>query len=225
MFSRGVRDVIAVVSAKGGVGKSTVAANLAVALATRTPALSVGLCDLDVHGPSVPRILGVTAEDLPEPVDGERGSPPAHAFGVACMSSGLFVDAGAPVALRAPMANQLQDRLLFEMRWAAGTDVLIADTPPGTGDAILSLAQRVRLSGAVVVTTPQKVAADDAKRGVALLKKLGVPLLGVVENMAHHDCPSCGHRERIFQEGGGLALEAGVRLEAVRRCLGPRARF
>jgi ATP-binding protein involved in chromosome partitioning len=193
----GVKHIIAIASGKGGVGKSTVACNLAVALAKI--GLNVGVLDADLFGPSIPRLFGVTAKpDLSS--DGKKLVPLA-AYGVKVMSIGFLVDEGAPVIWRGPMVTSALNQLLREVEWGA-LDVLVVDMPPGTGDTQLSMAQNVALSGAVIVSTPQDLALIDARRGIAMFKQVHVPLLGVVENMSYFICPHCGGRTDVFSHAG-----------------------
>jgi len=211
----GVRTVVAVSSGKGGVGKSTVAVNLACALAAR--GLRVGLLDADLYGPNTPIMLGLS-EKKPETVDehGQQLLLPLESWGIAMVSMGLLINPGQPVIWRGPMLNGVIRQFLYQVKWGA-RDVLVVDLPPGTGDAQLSLAQSVPMEGVVIVTTPQQVALADSRRGLAMFQQLGVPVLGVVENMswfAPPDQPQ--HRYALFGEGGGalLAAEAGVPLLA-----------
>ena len=203
----GVKNLIAVASGKGGVGKSTVAANLALALAQ--DGARVGLLDADIYGPSLPILMG--AHGKPESLDGQHMEPLVR-HGVQLSSIGFLID-GADQAMiwRAPMAVQALEQLLRQTHWQ-DVDYLIADMPPGTGDIQLSLAQRAPVTGAVIVTTPQDLALADARKGVTLFEKIGVPILGLVENMAVHVCSQCGHAEHIFGEGGGqrYAAEKGI---------------
>jgi ATP-binding protein involved in chromosome partitioning len=197
-----VRHVLAVASGKGGVGKSTVAVNLAAALAQL--GLSVGLLDADVYGPSVPQMTGVHEE--PKPVGGKL--QPLEAWGLKIMSIGLLVDEAAPMIWRGPMASSALNQLLNDVTWGtaeAPLDVLVIDMPPGTGDIQLTLAQRVQLSGAVVVSTPQDVALIDVRRGVSMFEKTRVPILGVIENMAYFPDPTTGEPIAIFGRGGAKA--------------------
>lgn len=205
----GVRRILAVSSAKGGVGKSTVAVNLALALKAR--GLRVGLMDADVYGPSVPIMMGVDAK--PHPV-GQKVAP-IERYGIDLMSMGFFLDDKSPVIWRGPMVMGLIRQFLHDVEWG-DQDYLVVDMPPGTGDAALTLAQQVPISGAVIVTTPQEVALQDVERGIAMFRQVHVPVLGVVENMSHFVCPDCGEREEIFGGGGGesLARQFGVRLLA-----------
>jgi len=197
----GVANVIAVASGKGGVGKSTVAANLALALAAQ--GARVGLLDADIYGPSLPRMMGLTGE-RPTTTDGKTLDPP-RGHGLAVMSIGFLVDADQPMAWRGPMATQALTQMLADTRWGE-LDYLVVDMPPGTGDIQLTLAQRVPVSGAVIVTTPQEIALLDARKGLQMFRKVGVPVLGIVENMGLHRCPACGHESHVFDAGGGRAL-------------------
>jgi ATP-binding protein involved in chromosome partitioning len=197
----GVRRVIAVASGKGGVGKSTVAVNLAVALAQS--GLAVGLIDADVHGPSLPRMLGASAK--PEVRDGLM--VPVPAWGVACMSIGFLVPEDQAMIWRGPMVMGALTQMLGQVAWGA-LDVMVIDLPPGTGDAQLTLSQKVDLAGAVIVSTPQDIALIDARRGVAMFRKVGVPILGLIENMSYFSCPHCGARSEVFGHGGARAEAA-----------------
>jgi len=194
----GVRHTIAVASGKGGVGKSTVAVNLAVGLAQR--GARVGLLDADIYGPSIPLMMGVDERPTIDPTG--RSILPFDRFGVRFMSLGFLVDKDAAVIWRGPMVMKAIEQLLRDVAWG-DLDVLVVDMPPGTGDAQLTLSQRVRLSGAVIVTTPQDVALADAIKGVAMFRKVGVPILGIVENMSFFHCPHCGNRTDVFGHGGG----------------------
>jgi ATP-binding protein involved in chromosome partitioning len=196
----GIRAVLAVSSAKGGVGKSTVATNLACAFASL--GLRAGLLDADVHGPSLPIMMGTDARPL---AAGGNRFHPVERHGVRCISMGMFLDETSPVIWRGPMVAGLLRQFLADCEWG-DLDVLVIDLPPGTGDAQLTLAQQVRLAGAVVVTTPQDVALRDVMRGVAMFRQVQVPILGVVENMAGFDCPSCGRHDDVFGRGGGEAV-------------------
>jgi ATP-binding protein involved in chromosome partitioning len=196
-----VKNVIAVASGKGGVGKSTVAVNLALGLAFEGAA--VGLLDADIYGPSQPRMLGLTNQ-RPTTKDGRTLDPPS-AFGVKMMSIGLLIDEEQPMVWRGPMVTQALNQLLFDCNWGE-LDYLIVDMPPGTGDIQLTLSQRVPVSGAVIVTTPQDIALLDARKGLKMFQKVNVPVLGVVENMSTHVCSHCGHEEHIFGAGGGKRL-------------------
>jgi ATP-binding protein involved in chromosome partitioning len=196
-----VANVIAVASGKGGVGKSTVAANLALALAAL--GARSGLLDADVYGPSMPRMMGLQGE-RPTTADGKTLDPP-RGHGLPVMSIGFLVDADQPMAWRGPMATQALTQMLADTRWGE-LDYLVVDMPPGTGDIQLTLTQRVPVSGAVIVTTPQEIALLDARKGLQMFRKVGVPVLGIVENMGLHRCPACGHESHIFDAGGGRAL-------------------
>ena len=203
-----IKNIIAVASGKGGVGKSTVSANLALALAAE--GASVGVLDADIYGPSQPRMLGATAK--PEQLPNKKLKP-VMAHGLATMSIGYLVDEAAPMIWRGPMVTQALQQLLNDTLWPA-LDYLIIDLPPGTGDIQLSLSQRVPVSGAVIVTTPQDIALLDARKGLLMFRKVEVNVLGIVENMSTHVCTNCGHEEAIFGSGGGeaLAAEHGVDL-------------
>ncbi len=196
-----VANVIAVASGKGGVGKSTVAANLALALAAA--GARVGLLDADIYGPSMPRMMGLSGE-RPTTTDGKTLDPP-RGHGLPVMSIGFLVDPDQPMAWRGPMVTQALSQMLADTRWGT-LDYLVVDMPPGTGDIQLTLTQRVPVSGAVIVTTPQEIALLDARKGLQMFRKVGVPVLGIVENMGLHRCPACGHESHIFDVGGGAAL-------------------
>src|SRR5436309_10248950 len=192
----GVKYVIAVSSGKGGVGKSTVSVNLAVALALT--GANVGLLDADIYGPNIPMMMGVTK--APEQKDGKI--TPAQSHGVKLISMGFFVPEDTAVVWRGPMVHTAIQQLFRDVLWGE-LDYLLIDLPPGTGDAQLTLTQKVHLSGAVIVTTPQDVSLIDARKGLAMFQKVNVPVLGIVENMSYYLCPKCGHREEIFKHGGG----------------------
>jgi ATP-binding protein involved in chromosome partitioning len=194
---------VAVASGKGGVGKSTVAVNLGVALAQG--GWRVGLLDADIYGPSIPLMMGV--DEQPRLDDEGVRIVPFERHGLRFMSLGFLVDKRSAVIWRGPMVMKAVDQLLRDVAWG-DLDILVVDMPPGTGDAQLTLSQRVRLAGAVIVTTPQDVALADAVKGVAMFRKVGVPVLGIVENMSFFSCPHCGERTDIFGHGGGRA-EAG----------------
>ena len=202
----GVKNIIAVASGKGGVGKSTTAANLALALAAE--GAKVGVLDADIYGPSQPMMLGVSGR--PESIDGQTMEP-MMGHGLQVASIGFLVEAGQAMIWRGPMATQALDQLLRQTRWHE-LDYLIVDMPPGTGDIQLTLSQRVPLTGAIIVTTPQDIALIDAKKGLSMFEKVGVPILGLVENMAVHVCTQCGHVEHIFGADGGkkMAAEHGL---------------
>ena len=204
----GVRSVLAVASGKGGVGKSTVATNLALALATMRP--NVGLMDADVYGPSVPLMLGI--ETRARPGEGKR-LVPAEAHGLRVMSMGMFLGTTTPVIWRGPMVSKLVTEFLRNVEWGE-LDVLVIDLPPGTGDVQLTLTQQVPITGGVIVTTPQDVALADVRRGIAMFRQVDAPVLGVIENMSYHLCPGCGARTELFAHGGGAAMaaEAGIPL-------------
>jgi ATP-binding protein involved in chromosome partitioning len=200
-FLRDIGAVVAVASGKGGVGKSTVAVNLAVALAQT--GRSVGLIDADIHGPSLPRMLGVRRK----PALRDKTMIPIEAYGLRCMSIGFLVPEDQAMVWRGPMVMGALTQILGQTDWGA-LDVMVVDMPPGTGDAQLTLSQRVDLRGAVIVSTPQDIALLDARRGVAMFEKVGVPILGVVENMSFFSCPHCGARTDIFGHGGAEAEAA-----------------
>jgi ATP-binding protein involved in chromosome partitioning len=201
-----VKNIIAVASGKGGVGKSTTAVNLALALAAEGAA--VGLLDADIYGPSQPMMMGI--EGRPQSADGKTMEPLEN-YGVQVMSIGFLVAQDEAMIWRGPMATQALEQLLRQTNWS-DLDYLIVDLPPGTGDIQLTLSQRVPMTGAVIVTTPQDIALLDAKKGIKMFEKVGVPILGIVENMAVHVCSQCGHSEHIFGEGGGkrMAAEYGI---------------
>jgi ATP-binding protein involved in chromosome partitioning len=192
-----VKNIIAVASGKGGVGKSTTAVNLALALAAE--GASVGMLDADIYGPSQPTMLGIT--DKPESSDG-KNLDPLIGHGIQAMSIGFLIDVETPMVWRGPMVTQALEQLLNNTNWK-DLDYLVVDLPPGTGDIQLTLAQRVPVTGAVIVTTPQDIALIDARKGLKMFEKVGIPIIGVVENMSLHICSKCGHEERIFGEGGG----------------------
>ena len=191
-----VGHLVAVASGKGGVGKSTVAVNLALAL--KAQGKRVGLLDTDIYGPSIPIMLGT----MGQPQQQGNRILPLEAYGVKLMSIGFLAGAEAPVIWRGPMVHNIVNQFLQQIEWGT-LDYLILDLPPGTGDAQLTLTQTVRLSGAVIVTTPQDVALEDVHRGIRMFEQVKVPILGVVENMSYYECTSCGHREEIFSHGGG----------------------
>ena len=193
----GIKNIVAVASGKGGVGKSTVAVNLALALAAE--GATVGVLDADIYGPSQPTMLGIRGR--PESHDG-KSLEPMEGHGLQAMSIGFLIDVETPMVWRGPMVTQALEQLLKETKWR-DVDYLIVDLPPGTGDIQLTLAQRVPVTGAVIVTTPQDIALVDARKGLKMFEKVGIPILGIIENMSIHICSKCGHEERIFGEGGG----------------------
>ena len=202
----GVRALIAVASGKGGVGKSTTAVNLALAL--KAQGLRVGLMDSDIYGPSVPRMLGISGQ--PNSPDGQKIEP-KRAHGIPCMSIGFMVGEETPIIWRGPMVMSAVEQMLRDVLWGE-LDVLVIDLPPGTGDAQLTLAQRVPLTGAVIVSTPQDIALLDVRRGIGMFEKVHVPVFGIIENMSYFMCPHCGERSDIFSHGG--ARETAERLGA-----------
>ena len=203
----GVKNIVAVASGKGGVGKSTTAANLALALAAE--GASVGLLDADIYGPSQPTMMGISGR--PDSEDGKTMEPMRN-HGVQVMSIGFLVEPDQAMIWRGPMATQALEQLLRQTHWK-DLDYLIVDMPPGTGDIQLTLSQRVPMTGAVVVTTPQDIALLDARKGIKMFEKVGVPVLGIVENMAVHICRQCGHAEHIFGADGGKSMATEFGLE------------
>ncbi|MEM9302131.1 MAG: iron-sulfur cluster carrier protein ApbC, partial [Pseudomonadota bacterium] len=203
----GVKNVLAVASGKGGVGKSTTTANVALALAAE--GAKVGILDADIYGPSIPRMMGLSGR--PD-IEGEAILPKVS-HGVQTMSIGYLIEEDTPMVWRGPMVTQALQQLLNETRWD-DLDYLVIDLPPGTGDIQLTLSQRVPVSGALIVTTPQDIALLDARKGLKMFEKVGVPVLGIVENMSTHVCSNCGHEEPIFGTGGGeqMAADYGVDL-------------
>ncbi len=203
-----VKNIIAVASGKGGVGKSTTAVNLALAL--QAEGARVGVLDADIYGPSIPKMLGL--EGRPDSPDG-KSITPKLGHGLQAMSIGLLVGEDTPMIWRGPMVTQALQQLLGDTRWQ-GLDYLVIDLPPGTGDIQLTLAQRIPVSGAVIVTTPQDIATLDARKALQMFNKVEVPVLGIVENMAVHVCSNCGHAEHVFGAGGGerMAAQYGVPL-------------
>ena len=199
----GIRNVIAVASGKGGVGKSTVAVNLALAWAAQ--GARVGVLDADIYGPSLPLLLGLQGQ-RPLSRDG-KSFEPLRAHGIEAISIGFLIDAEQPMVWRGPMVTQALTQLLGDTRWGE-LDYLVVDMPPGTGDIQLTLAQRVPVSGAVIATTPQDIALLDARKGLKMFEKVQVPVLGIIENMALHTCSRCGHEEAVFGEGGGERMAA-----------------
>ncbi len=203
-----VKNIIAVASGKGGVGKSTTAVNLALALARE--GARVGLLDADIYGPSQPQMLGIKGR--PDSKDG-KSMEPLENYGIQSMSIGYLIDVDSPMIWRGPMVTQALEQLLRETNWR-DLDYLVIDLPPGTGDVQLTLSQKIPVSGAVIVTTPQDIALLDARKGLKMFEKVDVNVLGVVENMSTHICSSCGHEEHIFGNGGGarMAEEYGIEL-------------
>ena len=195
---KGVKNIVAVASGKGGVGKSTTAANLALALAQE--GARVGLLDADIYGPSMPQMMGLVGQQ-PESDDGKTMHP-LKAHGVQTMSIGFMIDVDSPMVWRGPMVTQALEQLLNQTNWD-DLDYLVVDMPPGTGDTQLTLAQKVPVTGAIIVTTPQDIALIDARKGLKMFEKVGIPILGLVENMSIHICSKCGHEEHIFGHGGG----------------------
>ncbi len=196
----GVKNIIAVASGKGGVGKSTVAVNLALALSSF--GARVGMLDADIYGPSQPRMLGVKGQ--PKSADG-NSLQPMISYQIQSMSIGYLIEEETPMIWRGPMVTQALEQLLRDTRWD-DLDYLIIDLPPGTGDTQLTLAQKIPVSGAIIVTTPQDISLLDARKGLKMFEKVQVPVLGVVENMSIHICSNCGHEEHIFGDGGGVRL-------------------
>eukprot|EP00775_Hariotina_reticulata_P006002 gene6002-6240_t len=203
-----VQHVVAVASGKGGVGKSTVAVNLAAALAMHH-GWRVGLLDADIHGPSLPTMMKLHGEPAVSP---EGLMEPLENYRVKCMSMGFFMKGDAPVVWRGPIVNSAIDKFLLGTAWGS-LNILVVDLPPGTGDAQIGLGQRLPLSGAVIVSTPQDVALLDARRGAQMFRKVHVPLLGLVENMSYYHCPKCGHQDDIFGSGGGVGAADDLGME------------
>ncbi|MFM1989368.1 MAG: iron-sulfur cluster carrier protein ApbC [Pseudomonadota bacterium] len=202
----GVKNIVAVASGKGGVGKSTTAVNLALALAAE--GATVGMLDADIYGPSQPQMLGISGK--PETVDGKTLEP-MEGHGIQASSIGFLIDSDTPMVWRGPMVTQALEQLLRETNWR-DLDYLVIDLPPGTGDIHLTLSQKIPVTGAVIVTTPQDIALLDARKGLKMFEKVGIPILGIVENMAIHVCTNCGHAEHIFGAGGGerMSKDYGV---------------
>ena len=196
----GIKNIVAIASGKGGVGKSTTAVNLALALSAE--GANVGILDADIYGPSQPRMLGVSGK--PESLDG-KSLEPMNSYNLQAMSIGFLIDEETPMIWRGPMVTQALQQLLNDTNWK-DLDYLVVDLPPGTGDIQLTLAQQVPVSGAVIVTTPQDIALLDARKGLKMFEKVEVPVLGVIENMSTHICSECGHEEHIFGEGGGARM-------------------
>jgi len=203
----GVKNIIAVASGKGGVGKSTVAVNLALALAAE--GARAGILDADIYGPSQPRMLGISGR--PESVDG-KSLEPMNAYHVQSMSIGYLIEEETPMIWRGPMVTQALEQLLRDTHWQ-DLDYLIIDLPPGTGDIQLTLAQKVPVTGAIIVTTPQDIALLDARKALKMFEKVEIPVLGVIENMSTHICSQCGHEEHIFGEGGGARMAEDYAIE------------
>jgi ATP-binding protein involved in chromosome partitioning len=204
----GVKNIIAVASGKGGVGKSTTAVNLALALSAE--GASVGILDADIYGPSQPQMLGI-ASGQPESADGKKLQP-MEAHGLQAMSIGFLIDPETPMVWRGPMVTQALTQLLGDTNWR-DIDYLVVDLPPGTGDIQLTLAQQVPVTGAIIVTTPQDIALLDARKGLKMFEKVGIPILGIVENMSIHICSKCGHEEHIFGSGGGDKMSQDYEVE------------
>ena len=202
-----IKNIVAVASGKGGVGKSTVAVNLALALAAE--GASVAVLDADIYGPSQPTMLGIRGR--PESRDGKTLEP-MEGHGLQAMSIGFLIDVETPMVWRGPMVTQALEQLLNETRWRE-VDYLVVDLPPGTGDIQLTLAQRVPVTGAVIVTTPQDIALMDARKGLKMFEKVGIPILGIVENMSVHTCSKCGHEEHVFGAGGGERMGKDYNVE------------
>ncbi len=196
----GIKNIIAVASGKGGVGKSTTAVNLALAL--HADGAKVGVLDADIYGPSQPRMLGISGQ--PESIDGKTLNPMQN-HGLKAMSIGFLIDEDTPMIWRGPMVTQALEQLLNDTQWG-DLDYLVIDLPPGTGDIQLTLSQKIPVSGAIIVTTPQDIALLDARKGLKMFEKVEVPILGVVENMSMHVCSRCDHVEHIFGEGGGQSM-------------------
>ena len=202
-----IKNIIAVASGKGGVGKSTTAVNLALALIAE--GAKVGILDADIYGPSIPTMLGLSG--YPDSVD-NKTMVPKMAYGLQSMSIGYLINADQPLIWRGPMATNMLQQLLRDTNWVE-IDYLIIDLPPGTGDIQLTLAQQIPVSGAIIVTTPQDIALIDAQRGLSMFEKVNVPVLGIIENMGMHICSECGHTEAIFGEGGGIAMSKKNKVE------------
>jgi ATP-binding protein involved in chromosome partitioning len=205
----GVKNIIAVASGKGGVGKSTTAVNLALALAAE--GAKVGILDADIYGPSQPQMLGISGQ--PESMDGKKLEP-MSAYDIQAMSVGFLIDPETPMVWRGPMVTQALTQLLGDTNWQ-DLDYLVVDLPPGTGDIQLTLAQQVPVTGAVIVTTPQDIALLDARKGLKMFEKVGIPILGIVENMSIHICSKCGHEEHIFGSGGAEKMGTDYEVEVL----------
>lgn len=201
-----IKNIIAVASGKGGVGKSTTSVNLALALAAE--GATVGILDADIYGPSIPTMLGLSG--YPESQDNKTMMPKVS-YGIQTISIGYLIEPDQPMIWRGPMVTNALQQLLNDTNWS-NVDYLIVDLPPGTGDIQLTLSQQIPVSGAVIVTTPQDIALIDAQRGLGMFEKVNVPVLGVVENMSMHICSECGHEEAIFGTGGGAAMAEKIKL-------------
>jgi ATP-binding protein involved in chromosome partitioning len=206
---QGVKNIIAVASGKGGVGKSTTAVNLALALSAE--GAKVGILDADIYGPSQPQMLGI--EGRPESLDGKKLEP-MTAYDLQAMSVGFLIDPETPMVWRGPMVTQALTQLLGDTNWQ-DLDYLVVDLPPGTGDIQLTLAQQVPVTGAIIVTTPQDIALLDARKGLKMFEKVGIPILGIVENMSTHICSNCGHEEHIFGSGGAERMGKDYEVEVL----------
>jgi len=204
-----VKNIVAIASGKGGVGKSTTAVNLALALAAE--GAKVAILDADIYGPSQPQMLGISGR--PESADG-KSLEPMQAYGLQAMSVGFLIDVETPMVWRGPMVTQALQQLLNETNWK-DVDYLVVDLPPGTGDIQLTLAQQVPVTGAVIVTTPQDIALLDARKGLKMFEKVGIPILGIVENMSIHICSKCGHEEHIFGSGGAARMSKDYDVEVL----------
>lgn len=204
----GVKNIVAIASGKGGVGKSTTAVNLALALAAE--GASVGILDADIYGPSIPMMLGITGR--PESIE-ENTIEPMMGYDLQASSIGFLIEEDSPMVWRGPMVTSALEQLLRQTRWR-DLDYLIVDMPPGTGDIQLTLSQKVPVTGAVIITTPQDIALLDARKGLKMFEKVGIPIVGIIENMSTHICPACGHEEQIFGAGGGAKMcqDYGVEL-------------
>lgn len=202
-----VKNIIAVASGKGGVGKSTTSVNLALALAAE--GATVGLLDADIYGPSQPQMLGISGR--PESTDG-KSMEPMQAHGIQAMSIGFLIDTDTPMVWRGPMVTGALEQLLRDTNWHE-LDYLVIDLPPGTGDIQLTLAQKIPVTGAIIVTTPQDIALLDARKGLKMFEKVGIPILGIVENMSTHICSNCGHEEHIFGAGGGALMASDYQVD------------
>jgi len=205
---KGVKNIIAIASGKGGVGKSTTAANLALALSSE--GAIVGILDADIYGPSQPQMLGIS-DKKPQSTDG-KSMDPILAHGIQVMSIGFLIDQETPMIWRGPMVTGALEQLLTQTNWN-NLDYLIVDLPPGTGDIQLTLSQKIPVTGAIIVTTPQDIALLDARKGLKMFEKVNVPIIGIVENMASHICSKCGHEEHIFGEGGGHKMSDDYKVE------------